>query len=184
MNMRNGKASEQVHFQQMYAAFHRKRQHVADHITELRATRHRDKRGLLGKIMTGVFGVNDEVYAELDLLQKHQITHILNHLRLNTVVERTQQEMIQRFTEMQQSIKKANKALHDLNVQTHVHTMIHHLTSAYTLANIYLDELSQKYDAVESALIGRGTIIDLIPLKRINSIIQNATDRLPIDFYV
>lgn len=87
-NMRNGKASEQVHFQQMYAAFHRKRQHVADHIPELRATRLRNRPGLLGKLMTGLFGVNDEVYAELDLLQKHQIAHIQNDLRLNSVHSR------------------------------------------------------------------------------------------------
>ena len=90
--------------------------------------------------------------------------------------------MSTQYEEILQSISKVNKLINVLSVQTHVHTMINHMMAAHAVVDNYLDEMARKYEALESSVIGRGTILDLIPLKQIHEVLQNATDRLPADF--
>ena len=42
------------------------------------------------------------------------------------------------------------------------------------------EEILQSISKVKKLI--RGTILDLIPLKQIHEVLQNATDRLPADF--
>lgn len=55
---------------------------------------------------------------------------------------------------------------------------------AYTNSMDYLDEVMTKYDALEKAVIGQGSILDILPLRTINDVVDNVTSQLPPHLFV
>lgn len=95
----NGPPSESTQYKQLFNHFEKKRPHISERISE------RNRRGLFGKMMTAIFGVNDEVYAELSLLQKGQLTNNRNNLRVSTMLDRTHQDLLLQRRQLDQTLK-------------------------------------------------------------------------------
>ena len=89
-------------------------------------------------MLTAVFGVNDEVYGQIDLLQKNQVINSQNHLRLNTMVDLYHNEVEHRFMELLSSMQQAHDVIDELNSTIYQHTLINHLMASYAIGMGYI----------------------------------------------
>lgn len=164
--------AETTLYWQMIERFERKSSLAAERINELKSTRHRNRRGLFGKLMTSVFGVNDEVYAELAVLRREQVVNSQNNLRVTTTVEKSLHDMLLRRQELDAHLRHTSALVQSLSAEAHRHLITNHLMAVYTVAVAFLDDLSLKYDALAKATLGLGSILDLLPLNQINEALR------------
>lgn len=149
----------------------------------------RSKRGLFGKVLTSVFGVNDDVYRELDDLQLNQkeLIQASNHqakfmisalstfndteIRINNQLERFRVKL-NRGMAIINEMEKWYKAI-DTN------QMYIHLLSSYQMASNYIAEQCSHYNKILNVNLNRGRLYDLITLAHLHKAIQAGKAKIP-----
>ncbi|KAK9877298.1 hypothetical protein WA026_017690 [Henosepilachna vigintioctopunctata] len=129
----------------------------------------RRKRGLLGEFLTEVFGVNNEVYQDIDALQKiskRSFKHQTTRLGSWNFTEKLNQGL-EAVQEMQKWYKAANANTLNMNI-------LH----AYQLAAHYMEEVQQQHDLLLDVLFNRGHIYELLTPAEVAKFIEQATTKL------
>lgn len=149
----------------------------------------RAKRGLLGQALTSIFGVNDEVYRDLDELSfnqkelikaaQHQTKVMVSTLFSINETETRINNQLQRFT------TKLNKGIEMINKMNAWYRRIDtnrlniHILSSYQLAiNIITDETTE-YSKLSNIHYGKGTLYDVLSPAQVAATIIAANKKLP-----
>lgn len=159
-----------------------------------RIMHNRSKRGLLGKLLTSVFGVNDEVYQDINSLEKnqqelirasnHQTKFMLTALSTFNDTETRINNQLERFrTKINEGIRAANR-LQRFQQDIDVNKMHIHLLTTYQLASNFISELCNYYTKFLNAHFNRGNLYDLISPAHIHNIIQSTNSKLPSNLEV
>jgi hypothetical protein len=155
----------------------------------MKASSNRRKRGLLGKLLTSVFGVNDEVYRDIDSLQEnqndliqssnHQTKFMISALATFNETEKRITTHLERFkTKLNQGIK----AIEDMQKwysTININKLNIHLLSSYQLALNFIEELNQHYAKLFQVLFNHGTLYDLLPPAQVRKLTTEANKKLP-----
>lgn len=154
-------------------------------------TQYRRKRGLLGKTLTAIFGVNDEVYSDLDQLHsnqknlwetmKHQnlllsskvneISEVVNHKF--DLFRKRMEDGLESIRYMQKWSSAVDRGLLEINVH-----------SIYICAENYIDEIEEEYRKFSNVINNRGNIIEFMNINKINNFLKNKISRMPTNLKI
>ena len=159
-----------------------------DHITK------RQKRGVLGKLLTSIFGVNDEVYQDIEALDKNQHELITaskqqTKFMLSTVsklndTEKRMNDQLQRFNKkMKEGINIINDMHKWFNILDHNKLSIHVL-AAYQIANNFIKDVIHHYGKLVKVNTHNGNFFDLLPHDHLINIVTEATKKLPSNLQI
>ncbi|GJQ72246.1 hypothetical protein Trydic_g3337 [Trypoxylus dichotomus] len=150
---------------------------------------HRQRRGLIGKFLTALFGVNDEVYQDIDALDKNQqrlinTSHYHTKFLFSTVSDfNKSEEMINKKLQHFQS--KLNTAIATANYKSSFFRSIDKnqlqikvLLSHQTASN-YIEEIIHHYMQLLNVQMRRGDMYDLISPNRIREIVSLSSKKIP-----
>lgn len=149
----------------------------------------RPKRGLFGQFLTSVFGVNDEVYRDIDDLSSNQkeLIKAANHqtkVMVSTVSTMNDTE-VKINNQLERFRRKLNEGLTAVNGMSKWYNRIDtnklniHILSSYQLAaNLIADEIST-YSKLTNIEYGKGSLYDIISPAKVADIIISANKKLP-----
>lgn len=189
------KISEDTHCRELIHHIGEQQQEIVWKMDSIQSiSGHRPKRGLLGKFLTTVFGVNDEVYRDIDKLDKnqHQLIETSKHqskLMLSTMTN--VKEMEDRInTKLENFRTKFNQGLQAINKMkawyrtTDSNQINIYVLTTYQIATNYLEELSQKYDKLLDASFKRGHLFEFISPSKLIEILQKVSKKLPSNLII
>ncbi|CAH0555145.1 unnamed protein product [Brassicogethes aeneus] len=152
-------------------------------------THKRRKRGILGKLLTSVFGVNDEVYEDIDSIQKnqdellkaehHQTKFMLSALTSFNETEARIQNKLELF---RRKLNQALSAMNDMKgwfktIDTNKLNI--HILTSYEVANGFITEVLDHYSKLLAVRFRRGNLHELISPIRVNRILNDVRRKLP-----
>jgi len=121
----------------------------------------RKRRGILGDFMTSVFGVNEEVYRDIDNLRdnQQQLIDTTNHqakIMVSTLasINRTEQKINKKLEKFREKVNKGIELINGMHSifktvdENHIKLQI---ISNFELANNYLNEIYIKYRKIMDA---------------------------------
>lgn len=156
-------------------------------LTEINRTR--KKRGLLGNLLTSIFGVNDEAYRDIEALQKNQdqLIDAANHQT---------KFMISAVAQLNNTEAKVNKKLQTFQKQ--LNDVIKYLSSkdnwyskvdrnglniqvmqTYELASNYIKEITDQYDGLQEIYSSKASVYTILTPSNVSDIIASANKKLP-----
>ncbi|KAL1488863.1 hypothetical protein ABEB36_014658 [Hypothenemus hampei] len=162
----------------------------------------RQKRGVLGKILTAVFGVNDEVYQDINNLRenqkeliqasKHQTKFMIQALsRFNETDQRIEnklnhfKEKLEKGLEITKLMENwYSKGMENWYRQVDENRLALHLVSTHQVANTYIDELLNLYKNLLNLHFNKGHLFEIISPAQIEEIIIQANHKLQNDVEV
>lgn len=154
-------------------------------------TNKRKRRGLFGKLLQAVFGVNDEVYADIEVLEKNQHTvvdTVNNHnLQINLQMNQTSIKIAEKLRQFDQKIRESQAALNQLGSwfgSVNSNTVGIHLLSTLATAANYVEEAKEKYNKLEKFILKKGSIMDFISIETIDDAIQRAKQSIGSTFSI
>lgn len=149
----------------------------------------RKRRGILGKVLTAVFGVNDEVYEDIQSLSKnqqnliraanHQTKFMLNSLSsFNDTENRIYKHMESFRLKLNEGLKTIDEMQHWYVTTDENQLKIQVLTS-YQLGLNYLHEIKKRYEKIINMFLNRGSIYDFLTPAHVENIIKESNKNLP-----
>lgn len=153
-------------------------------------TRSRKRRGLLGKLMTSIFGVNDEVYTDINNLEKNQqqLIHASSHqtkfmLQALSQFNDTENRIYSKLKQFQEKVIRSQAAITEMKQSwfqaVDENRLSIHLLSSYQVGNNYLDEVYDYYKSLSDILYNTGNIYSMLTPGQIREIIQTAERKMP-----
>jgi len=149
----------------------------------------RQKRGLLGKFLTSVFGVNDEVYQDIDALEINQkeLAKISDHqtkfmLSAISTFNSTEQRIEERLNKLTTSFNNGIRALNDMQnwYQKIDHNRLNiQLLQMFQLTHNYIEEVQGKWKHVLHLQLQRGHIYELMSPAHIQDTLERISQKLP-----
>lgn len=154
----------------------------------------RRKRGLLGNMLTAVFGVNEEVYQDIDSLDRnqqkliqdssHQTRLLMSATLDRESSERRTNQTLQRFTDkLNQGIEAINDMKSWFTAVDRDHLNILFLNS-YQLASNYIQEVQEQCNKILEAVNGQGHIYDFLSPAEVAENLQKASHKLPTNIQI
>ena len=166
-----------------------KRTEVADYITRINDFVVRKRRGLLGKLLQSIFGVNEEVYMDINDLQanqwalkeasNHQATIMLSTL---TTLNETTKKIEDKLNSFRLKFNTALRVISDIETwyATSDHNRLHlHILTSYQMAYNYFEDVLLKYHRILEIGLNKGGIQELITPLHLTKLLSNAKNRLP-----
>ncbi|KAI5639709.1 baculovirus F protein domain-containing protein [Phthorimaea operculella] len=158
-----------------------------EYLTEINQTRR--KRGLLGQFLTSIFGVNDEVYRDIDTLNQNQ-QNLINtanqqtKLMISTIsqVNNTEEKIKEKLERYQ---TKLNTIIEYIDKYNHWYTTVDNnhvniqIMQTYQLANNFIQEISEHYSGLLDIFLSRATVYSILTPKNVSDLIKNANKILP-----
>lgn len=149
----------------------------------------RQKRGVLGNLLTALFGVNDEVYKDINTLDtqqqelikasSHQTKFMLSALsEFNDTEVRIENKLNNFNKKLNQGIEAINQ-MHSWYRVADTNKLNIQVMSAYQLATNYNEELQQLYSKLLDVHFNRGHLYEFISPARVEEIISTASGKLP-----
>lgn len=149
----------------------------------------RGKRGLMGKLLTSLFGVNDEVYMDIEKLDQnqreliktstHQTKFMLHALSTFNETEIRINNHLKRF---QESINQGIEAIKDMQhwySQIDQNKLNIQLLSVYQIVANYIDDVLNYHKHLLEAHYHRGQFLELISPTHVEETITVASKNLP-----
>jgi len=187
--------SEEAHCMEFVQHLIDSRQEIFLHINDLLDfTHHRQKCGLLGELMTSVFGVNDVVYHDIDALQynqdklidstRHQSKLLVSAM---TTMEKTEGKINQRLHQLE------SKLNHGLQVMSDMHSWFRavdlnkinfQLLVNFQLAKNYLEEILLKYTKITKVVHKSGNLNEFLTPEEIEDTIDKTSRTLPTNLKI
>lgn len=181
--------SENIHCDELIhhlAKMEKESKWIKDSIDNIQTRR---KRGVLGKMLTSIFGVNDEVYQEIDKINQnqqklirstgHQTKFMLTSL---TSLNETEQRIKKRLELFQ---NKINEGLEAVNQMSKWYSTVDtdrlniQLLAGYQIANNFLaDEINQNSNILD-ILLDRIKFQKMLSPNHLKNIIEEANTKLP-----
>lgn len=147
----------------------------------------RKKRGILGNLLTTIFGVNDRVYTEIESIQHPQgdLIHAANEqaIFLNTKINITSFILDDKLRQLDLRLNKVTDSLNHMSAwyRTTDHNRIAiEMLAAYISAEDFFNELTAKYGNWLRAMHGHGHILNLISTDDIKDAIERVTENFQI----
>lgn len=151
----------------------------------------RKRRGLLGKLLTSVFGVNEEVYEDINKLNTNQEKIIRNSQHQSNLMIKTLVSLNSTEARITATVNKLtnglNQGLNRLAIIDHEFTRIDAKTrviTVYQIASTLLRELDQIYGQLVRIVHHQGSLSDFLHPNDFNRIIRNITAYLPSNLKV
>ncbi|CAH1101873.1 unnamed protein product [Psylliodes chrysocephalus] len=154
----------------------------------------RFKRGILGKLLTSVFGVNDEVYQDIKALQQNQeeLIKTTNHqskIMISTLskINDTEVRIQNQLERFRSKLNQGLDAIHDMQSwynKVDVNTLNIHTLSAYQIGSNFLSKLTHHYSRILDIQFNRGTLYDLMSPAHVREIIASANQKLPANLRI
>lgn len=158
-----------------------------EYLTEIK--KNRKKRGFLGQLLTSVFGVNDEVYRDIDTLNNNQqkLIDAANHqtkIMISTIagVNQTEEQIQKKLEKFQAKLNEAISFMNNHNVwyksidKNHIKIQV---MQTYELANNFINEIMDYYKGLLEIYLQKATIYSILTPKHISNIIKMANQKLP-----
>ncbi|KAL1487858.1 hypothetical protein ABEB36_015508 [Hypothenemus hampei] len=143
------------------------------------SVRTRQRREILGTLLTSVFGVNDEIYTDIENLDRNQqeLLKTSNHqtrfmMQALSTFNDTEDRIHNKLAQFEKKIKTSQIALDQMRGCIHI-------LSLYQTADNYLDELYEYYKNLEDVFNKRGDIYKIIAPAQIEEILQRTYKKLP-----
>lgn len=140
----------------------------------------RQKRGLVGKLFESVFGVNDEVYADIESLQHNQNTLLetinRQHLQINMRMNETSNAIDKKLKLFQNKLNEGLEAISKIGkwfVDINSNSVAIQILATLTAAENYMNELKDKYDNLINYFFGKGHILDFMDIHTLDAAISN-----------
>ncbi|XP_047996213.1 uncharacterized protein LOC125234071 [Leguminivora glycinivorella] len=184
------KTNTEIHCAQLYHQLYEGQERLEE-ITNLilNIGQIRKKRGLFGQMLTSIFGVNDEVYKDIDTLQGNQnkLIEAANHqtkFMISTIatVNQTEERIVKKLETFQTKLNQAIQYMNNVNKwykRIDINRVNINILHMYQLAAHYIDEVIEHYARLQEAYLHQGTIYDVLQLKEVNQILTNANSKLP-----
>ncbi|XP_048479811.1 uncharacterized protein LOC119691784 [Plutella xylostella] len=176
------------HIVQEESKFHK----IIQYLTEIEHTRR--KRGLLGRFLTSVFGVNDEVYKDIDTLQDNQkqLIEASNHqtkFMISTIVavNQTEERIQNKLQRFQNKLNQAIEFINNNNVwyktidENHIKIQV---MQTYQLATNYISEIMDSYSGLLEIYLDNASVYNILTPKSIKEIITTANSKLPANLKI
>ena len=157
------------------------------YLTEIR--NNRKKRGVLGQLLTSVFGVNDEVYRDIDTLNNNQqkLIDAANHqtkimISTITTVNQTEEQIKKKLDKFQAKLNEAISFMNQNNVwykkidNNHVKIQV---MQAYELANNFINEIMDYYTGLLEIYLQKANVYSILTPTHVSNIIKTANQKLP-----
>lgn len=149
----------------------------------------RKKRGIWGELLTAVFGVNDEVYRDIDTLNLNQkkLIEAANHQtkfmistisQVNKTEERIKQKLIGFQTKLNQVIGYIESNNHWFSDVDHNSVNIR-IMQTYQLAYNYMEEIMDHYNGLLEIYLTKATVYSVLTPKNVTDLISSANKKLP-----
>ncbi|XP_031346826.1 uncharacterized protein LOC116173472 [Photinus pyralis] len=149
----------------------------------------RRKRGILGDILTAVFGVNDEVYKDIASLNKNQQEIIRNADRQTKIMLSALSAFNETETKIEKQLqrfhRKLNEGIQMINQMSKWYRTVDEnrlnlqVLSIYTITVTLANEVQHHYKKVININNGRGSLHELISDIRIKIILSEAEKKMP-----
>lgn len=158
-----------------------------EYLTEAYQTR--KKRGILGQLLTSVFGVNDEAYRDIESLNSNQrkLIEAANHQtkfmistisQVNKTEERIKQKLIGFQTKLNQVISSMDDYNHWYKAIDHNNVNIR-IMQTYQLAYNFMEEIMDCYNGVLDIYLTKATVYSVLTPKNVSDLISSANNKLP-----
>lgn len=162
---------------------------ITHYIKAIEFTKSRMRRGILGTVLTSVFGVNDEVYQDIDRLSENQnnLRNMVNHhgtimLKVSRALNSTNERISKQLDQFNQKLEDCTIRIKDLgrwdSEIDHSKVQIYFMT-ALQHAVMYLDEVRRKYECLWTLIHGRMDMWSCALVTEIISIVNKAESSLP-----
>lgn len=182
--------TEGTHCDELIHHITEKQQEILWNMASIRSiSNHRTKRGVLGKLLTAVFGVNDEVYRDIDSLDKNQnqLIQASNHqaklmVAAMSTINETEARISEKLENFRTKFNQGLQAINDMQVwykAIDINKLNIHILTTYQLAINYLEELSQKYSKLLDASFKRGHLFQFLTPSQVTSMITKLSQKLP-----
>uniref|UniRef100_A0A2A4KAG8 DUF5641 domain-containing protein n=1 Tax=Heliothis virescens TaxID=7102 RepID=A0A2A4KAG8_HELVI len=158
-----------------------------EYLTEISNTRKR--RGLLGQLLTSVFGVNDEVYRDINSLNLNQqkLIESANHqtkFMISTIsqVNKTEERIRLKLEGFQ---NKLNQVIEYIDSNDRWYTKVDHnsinihILRTYQLAINIMEEIKEIYNGLLEIYLSNSTVYSILTPKNISELIAVANKKLP-----
>ncbi|CAD7078711.1 unnamed protein product [Hermetia illucens] len=150
----------------------------------------RKRRGVLGDMLTTLFGVNDRVYHDIDDLNKNQQKLIQANRQHGKLMLSALQTMNRTNEKMQLKLADFNSHLNHVTSVINGYTKWYSATidgnkvnlqflSAYQRAENFLSELNQKYSSILNSLYTKNRVIECLNIAELYQVINRTEQLLP-----
>jgi len=188
------KLSSETHCEILFHHLEEQCQHLNWIFKTLNEINNRQKRGLVGKLLTSVFGVNEEVYEDIDALtnnqetlmkaSKQQTKFMISALSTFNATEQRIDNQLRRFqTNLNkglETIKSMNKWFSSIDTNK----LNIHILSVYQVATNYVEELRNYYEIIINIQFKRGTIYDVVSPAYFHAKLKEINRKLPSNLEV
>ena len=153
-----------------------------DHLQIQPSTRKR--RGLLGTVLTSIFGVNDEVYRDIDVLTDNQKKLIQDGNKQSNIMLKT----LQNFNETEGKIEEQMKHFHE-QVDKAIKDVKNSaagssLWMSYQLALNTVHETLEHYGKIRAVAANRASFFDVVAPWEISAAINKTAEHLSPQQYI
>ncbi|KAH9630796.1 hypothetical protein HF086_001024 [Spodoptera exigua] len=164
-----------------------KYERIKEYFTEFHETRRR--RGLLGNFLTSVFGVNDEIYRDIDSLNSnqqklieassHQTKIMISAIsQVNGTEERIRHKLEGFQTKLSQVIERINS--YDYwYIKTNHNDIKIQILQTFQVANNYIDEILNYYNGLLEVYLTKASVYSVLPPKNVSELIFSANRKMP-----
>lgn len=149
----------------------------------------RQRRGILGKFLTTIFGVNDEVYQDIDSLQENQkeLVKLANHqtkLTISTIttLNETEQRINQKLNNLTESFNHGVEILSRMQswyAKIDENKLNIFMLQSFTLAKSYIEEVTSKWTRILGVMLKHRHIYELLPSSQVKAVINDINNKLP-----
>lgn len=143
--------------------------------------KNRVKRGMFGKLLTAIFGVNDDVYRDIDKLDKNQQELIKasknqTHVMMSTVVNlnNIQENIDRQLKGFQEQLNMKQQFMTDTKIYIQ-------MTSAYQLGLGYINEVCDHYKKLTRIGLSKSDFLEIISPEDVSEAVEISKTILPND---
>uniref|UniRef100_A0A1A9W982 Envelope fusion protein n=1 Tax=Glossina brevipalpis TaxID=37001 RepID=A0A1A9W982_9MUSC len=151
-----------------------------EHKTDtLRFLQSRQRRGILGTVLTSIFGVNDEVYRDIDKLDSNQRKLIKLNQKHGKILLDTMQSMKAANEKISLQMSSFDDQFIKLYTIFDGNTVSTQFMNAYQLALNLVNLVDKKYSALLDSIYTKASLLNCITTRELITLINNTESVLP-----
>lgn len=157
-------------------------------------SKYHQKRGLLGDFLTSIFGVNDEVYKDIETLDKnqHDLIKASNHqtkIMLSTLstFNETEERINKQLLHFNKKLNDGIQAINEMQKWYKVvddNKLSIHILSSYQIASNCISEIVAYYNKLLNIQHHHGSMYDFLSPAQVGTMVTSASNKLPTNINI